>query len=335
MSDVGDRRTRRRSRLPATRPSSTSGPDLPVAVKFLEDAVRALPALDVAIGGAGARAAPRPGASSPTPARAAAAAATEAEEPRRAGRAGARLRGSSPRGGKLRRAATRPGGRVRRAGDDWLEGLGAAGARAALGRAGDVLRKLDLGARVNEPLIAALVARLSCEDGAILIFVPGVREIDSLCAALERQPKCVVVPLHGRLSVAEQSRAFRPAPAGRTKVVVATDVAEASVTIPDCTNVIDCGLARSVVGEAWSARAARRVVTGRVSADAAKQRAGRAGRVARARAGGSGAPWSRTRWRPRGRRRWPRCRSRRGAAGESLFGGAVAPPACACPTPPP
>ena len=58
------------------------------------------------------------------------------------------------------------------------------------------------------------------------------------------------MPLHGRLSVAEQSRAFRPAPAGRTKVVVATDVAEASVTIPDCTNVIDCGLARSVVGEA-------------------------------------------------------------------------------------
>ena len=59
----------------------------------------------------------------------------------------------------------------------------------------------------------------------MLIFVPGVREIDSLCAALERQPKCVVVPLHGRLSVAEQARAFRPAPAGRTKVVVATDVA--------------------------------------------------------------------------------------------------------------
>ena len=200
------------------------------------------------------------------------------------------------------------------------------GARAALGRAGDVLRKLDLGARVNEPLIAALVARLSCEDGAILIFVPGVREIDSLCAALERQPKCVVVPLHGRLSVAEQSRAFRPAPAGRTKVVVATDVAEASVTIPDCTNVIDCGLARSVVGEAWSARAARRVVTGRVSADAAKQRAGRAGRV---RAGTCWRLWCAVEQdaletaRPPEMSTLPLC----GVAlrAKSLFGGAVAP----------
>ena len=197
---------------------------------------------------------------------------------------------------------------------------------AALGRAGDVLRKLDLGARVNEPLIAALVARLSCEDGAILIFVPGVREIDSLCAALERQPKCVVVPLHGRLSVAEQSRAFRPAPAGRTKVVVATDVAEASVTIPDCTNVIDCGLARSVVGEAWSARAARRVVTGRVSADAAKQRAGRAGRV---RAGTCWRLWCAVEQdaletaRPPEMATLPLC----GVAlrAKSLFGGAVAP----------
>ena len=170
----------------------------------------------------------------------------------------------------------------------------------------------------------------------MLVFVPGVREIDSLCAALERQPKCVVVPLHGRLSVAEQSRAFRPAPAGRTKVVVATDVAEASVTIPDCTNVIDCGLARSVVGEAWSARAARRVVTGRVSADAAKQRAGRAGRV---RAGTCWRLWCAVEQdtletaRPPEMATLPLC----GVAlrAKSLFGGAVAPLLAACPAPPP
>ena len=56
------------------------GRTFPVAVKFLEDAVRALPAFDVAIGGAGARAAPRPEAASLTPARAAAAAAAEAED---------------------------------------------------------------------------------------------------------------------------------------------------------------------------------------------------------------------------------------------------------------
>ena len=133
------------------------------------------------------------------------------------------------------------------------------------------------------------------------------------------------MPLHGRLSVAEQSRAFRPASAGRTKVVVATDVAEASVTIPDCTNVIDCGLARSVVGEAWSARAARRVVTGRVSADAAKQRAGRAGRV---RAGTCWRLWCAVEQdeetaRPPEMATLPLC----GVAlrAKSLFGGAVAP----------
>ena len=315
------------------------GRTFPVAVKFLEDAVRALPAFDVALGGAGARTAPRPEASSLTPARAAAAAAAEAEDAAAAA-AAANASGAATlaaRAAKLRRAADAfPAGACGRAGDDWLEGLGAAGARAALGRAGDVLRKLDLGARVNEPLIAALVARLSCEDGAILIFVPGVREIDSLCAALERQPKCVVVPLHGRLSVAEQARAFRAAPAGRTKVVVATDVAEASVTIPDCTNVIDCGLARSVVGEAWSARAARRVVTGRVSADAAKQRAGRAGRV---RAGTCWRLWCAVEQdaletaRPPEMATLPLC----GVAlrAKSLFGGAVAPLLAACPAPPP
>ena len=58
------------------------GRTFPVAVKFLEDAVRALPAFDVAIGGAGARAAPRPEASSLTPARAAAAAARSERESR-------------------------------------------------------------------------------------------------------------------------------------------------------------------------------------------------------------------------------------------------------------
>ena len=258
------------------------GRAFPVAVKYLEDAVRALPAFDVALGGAGARAAPRPDAPSATPARAVVDAATEAEAAAAAA-AAATAAGAATlvaHAAKLRRAADAfPWAACGRAGDDWLEGLGAAGARAALGRAGAVLRKLDLGARVNEPLVAALAARLSAEDGAVLVFVPGVREIDSLCAALERHPKLHAVPLHGRLSVAEQSRAFRPAPPGRTKVVVATDVAEASITIPDCTNVIDCGLARSLVGEAWSARAARRIITSRVSADAAKQRAGRAGRV--------------------------------------------------------
>ena len=138
------------------------GRTFPVAVKFLEDAVRALPAFDVAIGGAGARAAPRPEASSLTPARAAATAATEAEEAAAAA-AAANASGAATlaaRAAKLRRAADAfPAGACGRAGDDWLEGLGAAGARAELGRAGDVLRKLDLGARVNEPLIAALVTR--------------------------------------------------------------------------------------------------------------------------------------------------------------------------------
>ena len=132
------------------------GRTFPVAVKFLEDAVRALPAFDVAIGGAGARAAPRPEASSPraTPARAAAAAAAEAEDaaaaggPRRTPPARRRSAMARPRRSShpQRRAGVGgveddafPAGACGRAGDDWLEGLGAAGARARRSAArGDV-----------------------------------------------------------------------------------------------------------------------------------------------------------------------------------------------------
>ncbi|KAH8053524.1 ATP-dependent RNA helicase [Aureococcus anophagefferens] len=141
--------------------------------------------------------------------------------------------------------------------------------------------------------------------GAMLVFVPGVAEIDDVAARLAAAPALVVALLHGRLSPAEQRAAFRPAPRGKTKVVVATDVAEASITLPDVTVVVDCGFARGVA----STRARRcAVATTRVPADSAAQRAGRAGRV---RAGACWRLWTRAEHAqlaaraPRPRRRQP------------------------------
>ncbi|KAH8081012.1 ATP-dependent RNA helicase [Aureococcus anophagefferens] len=114
--------------------------------------------------------------------------------------------------------------------------------------------------------------------GAMLVFVPGVAEIDDVAARLAAP---VVAPLHGRLSPAEQRAAFRPAPRGKTKVVVATDVAEASITLPDVTVVVDCGFARR------RGRARARVVaTTRVRG------LGRAARAARAARCSPGTRWA-------------------------------------------
>lgn len=115
--------------------------------------------------------------------------------------------------------------------------------------------------------------------GNILAFLPGIAEIRRTmraCAALAQQTGLLVLPLHGDLSAAEQDRAV--APTAARKLIVATNVAESSVTVEGVTAVIDSGLARVAAHSPWSGLPTLQI--GRSSRASALQRAGRAGRTA-------------------------------------------------------
>lgn len=80
------------------------------------------------------------------------------------------------------------------------------------------------------------------DDGSILVFLAGAPEIKNVEIAIKNQLvgfPILVLPLHGGLQAKDQGRVFQPAQAGCTKIVLSTNVAETSVTIPDCTVVID------------------------------------------------------------------------------------------------
>ncbi|WP_394821226.1 ATP-dependent helicase HrpB [Pendulispora albinea] len=116
------------------------------------------------------------------------------------------------------------------------------------------------------------------EPGDVLVFLPGAREIRRAQEALEKlaaERDLLVLPLHGDLSPAEQDRAIRPAE--RHKVILATNVAESSVTIDGVVAVVDSGLARVMGHDPWSGLPRLRVE--KVSRASATQRAGRAGRT--------------------------------------------------------
>ncbi|GAO15785.1 uncharacterized protein UV8b_03095 [Ustilaginoidea virens] len=146
---------------------------------------------------------------------------------------------------------------------------------------GKIIQKL--GHRINYNLIVEAVKAIDYElsyekkCGGILIFLPGVGEINHACNQL-RSIHCLhVLPLHASLETREQKRVFSGPPTGKRKVVVATNVAETSITIDDIVVVIDSGKVKETsldpqssmrkLEEAWASRAA------------CKQRRGRAGRV--------------------------------------------------------
>ena len=133
----------------------------------------------------------------------------------------------------------------------------------------------------------ARVARqaLAENDGDVLAFLPGRREIARVQAVLEetlsrrkQEENLEVVPLHGELSLAEQQWALSPAEPGTRRIVLATNVAESSVTLPGIRAVIDAGLAREPRFDPNSGFT--RLETVAISQASADQRAGRAGRVA-------------------------------------------------------
>ena len=123
--------------------------------------------------------------------------------------------------------------------------------------------------------VAATVRRALAErEGDVLVFVPGAREVDRVCRALVGTGVDVLA-LHGRLDAAAQDDALRERPGRR--VVVATAVAESSLTVPGVLVVVDAGLSREPRDDAG--RGLGGLVTVRVSRAAADQRAGRAGRL--------------------------------------------------------
>jgi ATP-dependent helicase HrpB len=114
--------------------------------------------------------------------------------------------------------------------------------------------------------------------GDVLAFLPGAAEIRRAMResqAVARRAGLLVLPLHGDLTPAEQDRAV--APASQRKVILATNVAESSVTVEGVTAVIDSGLARIATYSQWTGLPTLHL--GRVSKASAKQRAGRAGRT--------------------------------------------------------
>ena len=120
---------------------------------------------------------------------------------------------------------------------------------------------------------------LAAHPGDVLVFLPGQREIARVQAALDAAAVAAeVLPLHGELPVEQQARVLQPAADGRCRVVLATNVAESSVTLPGVRVVIDGGLAREPRYDPNSGFTRLDAVT--ISQASADQRAGRAGRVA-------------------------------------------------------
>jgi ATP-dependent helicase HrpB len=141
-------------------------------------------------------------------------------------------------------------------------------------------RYLGRDARPIEPQIAdAIVRATRADSGSVLAFLPGAAEIRRTAAQLEGRLDAAtdVVALYGALTGDEQDRAIAPAPAGRRKIVLATSIAETSITIEGVRIVVDCGLAR--VPRYEPDVGATRLETVRVSRAAADQRRGRAGRT--------------------------------------------------------
>lgn len=140
-------------------------------------------------------------------------------------------------------------------------------------------RPLPPDARRDAEALRLVLQAADETEGGILTFLPGEGEIRRMAAALEGRlpPGCVVQPLYGAMPLAAQRAVLAPLPGGR-KVVLATAIAETSLTIPDIRVVVDCGRARRARFD--PATGMGRLVTERVSRAEADQRRGRAGRVA-------------------------------------------------------
>ncbi len=136
------------------------------------------------------------------------------------------------------------------------------------------------GVRIEDAVSRAVRSALDSDAGSILAFLPGAGEIRRCLAALERSglPRDVrVLPLYGDLPASSQDIAIAPTLMGTRKIVLATSIAETSLTIDGVRVVVDCGLSR--VSRFNPRSGMSRLETVRVSRSSADQRTGRAGRT--------------------------------------------------------
>lgn len=138
-------------------------------------------------------------------------------------------------------------------------------------------------------LVALTVAHISktAEDGAILAFLPGLDEIVRVQRSLQSAhflgvdfsdpEKFKIIPLHSTIPGQDQAEVFKPTPPGCRKIILSTNIAETSVTVPDVKFVVDSGKLREKRYD--QVRRISKLVTTWVSKSNCKQRAGRAGRV--------------------------------------------------------
>jgi ATP-dependent helicase HrpB len=137
---------------------------------------------------------------------------------------------------------------------------------------------------IVEPTITTVLQALREHTGSILVFLPGQREISAVARGLADslqqldEHSIQLTPLYGGLSLERQQQAVAPAPEGMRKIVLATNLAETSLTIEGITVVVDSGLVREAVYDPNSGMT--RLTTRRVSRASATQRQGRAGRQA-------------------------------------------------------
>ena len=130
---------------------------------------------------------------------------------------------------------------------------------------------------VEDAMVEAIVTAWREQDGDILGFLPGVREIERVRERLEKRlPDALLLPLHGQVEPVAQRAAIRRDPDGRRRIVLATAIAETSLTLDGVSVVVDAGLSRRA--EFDRAAGTTHLVTHRASQAAAAQRAGRAAR---------------------------------------------------------
>ena len=134
---------------------------------------------------------------------------------------------------------------------------------------------------IEPRVVQTVLDAINDESGSLLVFLPGQAEIrrvnQQLADALGSRSDILLCPLHGELDLAAQRAAIEPAPKGLRKVVLATNIAETSLTIDGVRVVIDAGLARVPRFDPGSGMT--RLDTQRISRASATQRAGRAGRL--------------------------------------------------------
>ncbi|MDP2495107.1 ATP-dependent helicase HrpB [Shimia thalassica] len=138
-------------------------------------------------------------------------------------------------------------------------------------------KPLAKGERLEDATARAIEAAITETEGGVLVFLPGEGEIRRTQAKLRLPDTCHIRPLFGAMPFKDQQAAIRPSESGR-KVVLATSIAETSLTIQDIRVVVDAGKARRARFDPGSGMS--RLVTDRVTRAEATQRQGRAGRVA-------------------------------------------------------